>query len=255
MNFGLKNSVLMLGLLLGCSACVHCGRPVTRTAAFPIFNYHHVGPIPSNASPARICFTVTPGVFRQQMRYFKDHGYTPVALDVLTAFFDRGTPIPPKAVAITFDDGWEDQYRWAFPVLVEYGFRAAFFIPVDWVGHPGIVTWTQLRDMRAAGMTIGTHGAKHYHFDSISDDLLRKEIVGSRKKMEEHLSARVDYLAYPGGHWGDRALTLVRAARYRAAMGVQHDIVQSSDLRYNVRRFHADNNLESIVQPLRDANY
>ena len=251
----MKKVAAYLVLLLGLSGCAHLGRPSNREVRFPVFNYHHVGPIPSNATAERICFTVTPEVFRQQLQYFRDHDYAIVPLDVLLDCFDHGAPIPAKAVALTFDDGWEDQYRWAFPALKEFGVTGTFFIPVGWVGHPRVMTWSQICEMHEAGMTIGTHGSKHYHFDEITKEYLRKEIVDSKKKMEEHLGVRVDFIAYPGGHWTPQAVKFVRSAGYRAAMGVDHNIVQSPAHRFDVRRFHADNNLESIIQPLRDAGY
>ncbi|NTW21102.1 MAG: polysaccharide deacetylase, partial [Nostocales cyanobacterium W4_Combined_metabat2_030] len=66
----------------------------------PIFNYHHLSSLPTNASSNRISFTVTPEFFERQLKYLKDHGYHTVSLDALTDYFDQGTPIPPKAVAI-----------------------------------------------------------------------------------------------------------------------------------------------------------
>ena len=229
--------------------------PVEHEIRFPIFNYHHLSPIPTNASPARVTFTVTPEMFEQQLRYLKEHGYQSVSLDVLMRYFDHGTPIPPKAVAITFDDGWRDQHEYAFPLLKKYGFTATFFVPVGWVGHPTIMPWSELREMADAGMTIGVHGFKHLHFDQIGMPMLTKEIVASKAEMESNLDRPVLYIAYPGGHWTTQAVAVVRSVGYAAALGVSHDIIQSQEHRYTIRRFHAGNDMDSITSPLTGSGY
>jgi peptidoglycan/xylan/chitin deacetylase (PgdA/CDA1 family) len=229
--------------------------PVDSEIRFPIFNYHHVSPLPTNASADRVTFTVTPGMLEQQLKYLKEHGYRSVPLDVLTKYFDRGTPIPPKAVALTFDDGWRDQHEYAFPLLKKYGFTATFFVPVMWIGHPKVMPWSELREMADAGMTIGTHGAKHLHFDQIGEPLLKKEIVDSKLEMEKYLGQPVLDIAYPGGHWTTQAIAVVRSAGYEVALGVEHDIIQSQAHRYDVRRFHAGNDLASITTPLTASGY
>lgn len=229
--------------------------PVEPEVRFPIFNYHHLSPLPSNASPARVTFTVTPGMFEQQLKYLKEHGYRSVPLDVLMDYFDHGTPIPPKSVSITFDDGWRDQHEYAFPLLRKYGFTATFFVPVGWIGHPKVMPWSELREMAAEGMTIGTHGAKHLHFDQIGEPLLKKEIVDSKAEMESSLNRPVRYIAYPGGHWTTQAVAVVKSAGYASAFGVDHDIIQSQEHRYDIRRFHVGNDMASITNPLTESGY
>ena len=229
--------------------------PVEPEIRFPIFNYHHVSPLPTNASPARVIFTVTPGMLEKQLVYLKEHGYRSVPLDALMDYFDHGTPIPPKSVAITFDDGWRDQHEYAFPLLQKYGFTATFFVPVGWIGHPKVMPWSELREMADAGMTIGTHGAKHLHFDQIGEPLLKKEIVDTKTEMEKNLQRPVRYIAYPGGHWTTQAVAVVESAGYAAALGVDHDIIQSQEHRYDVRRFHAGDDMGSITNPLTESKY
>ena len=221
----------------------------------PIFNYHHLSPVPSNASSARVTFTVTPEMFEQQLNYLKEHGYQTVPLDALTDFFDHGTPIPPKAVALTFDDGWRDQHEYAFPLLKKYGFTATFFVPVGWVGHPKVMPWSELQEMADAGMAIGIHGYKHRHFDQIGPELLEKEIVSSKAEAEKNLTCPMRFLAYPGGHWTTAVVAVVKSAGYAAAMGVNHDVIQSEKTRYCVPRFHAGNDMKSITGPLTSNAY
>jgi peptidoglycan/xylan/chitin deacetylase (PgdA/CDA1 family) len=230
-------------------------RAVETEVRFPIFNYHHLSPLPTNASPSRVTFTVTPELFEQHLKYWKEQGRQIVSLDALTDYFDRRTPLPPKAMAITFDDGWKDQYEFAFPLLKKYGFQAAFFVPVGWIGHPTVMSWSNLREMADAGMTIGTHGFEHLHFDQIDENGLKKEIVDGKVEMEKQLGREVRYIAYPGGHWTTQAVAIVKSGGYKAAFGVDHRLIQSPKHRYDARRFHADNNMESITQPLITGGY
>ncbi|MBU4142959.1 polysaccharide deacetylase family protein, partial [Patescibacteria group bacterium] len=113
---------------------------------FPIFNYHHIRPMPSVASStiSDRAFTVSPEGFEAHLKYFQDNGYQVVSIYDLLDYFDTGRPLPKKAVAITFDDGYYGQYQWAYPLLKKYGVSAAFFIIVNNVGQPGVLTWEEI---------------------------------------------------------------------------------------------------------------
>lgn len=220
---------------------------------FPIFNYHHIRPMPpESAGVTERAFTVTPEGLEAHLKYFKENGYQVVLVDELLDYFDIGKPLPPKAVALTFDDGWREHYRNAFPILKKYGVQATFFVPTGWVGQPEIMSWDEMREMSGAGMVFGSHSVSHPHLDKLSEDDLKKELQESKKSLEEHLGKKVDYIAYPAGMYNDRVIEAVKAAGYQAALGVYKIIEQSPKYRWSIRRFHADDVLESITSKLID---
>jgi len=219
---------------------------------FPVFNYHHLGPLPENADENRKAFTVTPEIFEQQLKYFKENGYQAVYLDQLIEYFDTGKSLPPKAIAITFDDSYKEQYQYAFPLLKKYGFVATFFVITSWVGQADALSWAEIKEMSEAGMAIGSHSVTHPHLDTLSDENLKNEVENSKKVLEENLGKTIDFIAYPAGFYNDRVIQAVKNAGYIGAVGVYKIISQSPKYRWSIRRFHVDNNLESITSKLTD---
>ena len=235
--------------------------PESETIKFPIFNYHHIRPMPPETAPINErSFTVTPQIFEEHLKYFQENGYQVVLAEELLNYFDSGQPLPPKAAAITFDDGRYGQYEFAFPLLKKYGVKATFFITTDWVGKKDFMTWAQIKEMSDNGMIIGSHAVTHPHLAELSDEKLKQELEESKKILAEKIgplrrsdseaSQLADLLAYPGGNYSDRVIEFTKNAGYRGAFGVYKIIDQSPKYRYSIRRFHADDNLESIASKL-----
>jgi len=217
----------------------------------PVFNYHHIRPIPPASAPINDrSFTVTPEGFENHLKYFKDNGYQTISVYDLLNYFDTGQPLPPKAVIITFDDARYGQYKWAFPLLKQYGMVGHFFVTTGWIGRQDILTWSQIKEMSENGMIIGSHSISHANEPSQNDADLRHELVDSKKIIEEKIGKIVDLLAYPGGGYDNRVIKFAQDSGYIAAMGVYKIIDQSPKYRYAIRRFHADDALESITSKL-----
>lgn len=93
--------------------------------------YHYVSTPPDDADIYRRDLSTEPEMFRQQMAYLAENGFTPIDFyDLSLAIVNKST-LPDKPVILTFDDGYLDNYQNAFPVLQEYGFTGTFFIITD----------------------------------------------------------------------------------------------------------------------------
>jgi peptidoglycan/xylan/chitin deacetylase (PgdA/CDA1 family) len=103
------------------------------------------------------------------------------------------------ATAVTFDDGHETHYRHAFPELRARRMRATFFVVTDRVGAPGYVTWDQLREMAADGMSIQSHTASHPYLSELDKSAVLEELQRSRARLDVELQQRTTTLALPGG--------------------------------------------------------
>ncbi len=215
---------------------------------FPVFNYHHIRPMPPETAPIdERSFAVSPEGFEAHLKYFQDNGYRVVLARELINYFDEGKPLPAKAVAITFDDGRYGQYEFAFSLLKKYGMRATFFITTEWIGKKDFMTWAEIKEMSDAGMEIGSHGFNHANLTALSDDDLMKQLVESKSILEEKTGRTVDLLAYPGGNYNERVIEMAKATSYGAAFGVYKIINQMPKYRYQIRRFHADDWLDSVA--------
>lgn len=236
--------------------------------------------------------------FRQQMLHVR-RNFSPMRFDEVVEHVDQGRALPKGAVLVTFDDGYDDNYRVAFPILRELGMSAMFFVSTghidsgkpyafDWLVHmvcrsraerlqvPELgldwalagglaarrtqaaellhrlkildadaqaaliarledlwempraasspdcrpMTWTQLREMRAAGMEVGSHGVDHCMLAKLPRQRMVSEVEDSGRSLERELGCRAVALSYPVGgpdSYDAETIAAVRAADYRIA--------------------------------------
>jgi hypothetical protein len=148
--------------------------PPAQSATVPVLMYHVVAPFPNPAQwnstyayDLEYGLTVTPAQFGAQMAYLSGAGAHAISLTRLADFLLYGLPLPPKPVAITFDDGRESPLQNAVPVLRTYGYTATFFVPSGLVGRfvttragtnpQHYLTWTQIDQLAHSGFWIEDH--------------------------------------------------------------------------------------------------
>ncbi len=188
-------------------------------AQLPILMYHYVDAEPPPAGPYADALTVRTPDFREEMAYLAESGYRTVLLEEVAAALDGGASLPAgKLVALTFDDGGLDKYTVAYPILREHGFVATFFVITGEVGGEGLMTWEQLKEMRAAGMSIQSHTRSHPDLTGLSADALSAQLGGSRTDIEEKIGGSVRVLCYPSGEYNEGVTKAARAAGYTLAV-------------------------------------
>jgi peptidoglycan/xylan/chitin deacetylase (PgdA/CDA1 family) len=155
----------------------------------------------------------------------------------------EGQPIPPRTVAITFDDSYHDNLP-AARVLAELGLHATFFIPTGFVGTrrrfdwdlhlpemPNL-TWDDVREISRLGHDIGSHTVNHFNLGQAGPDEAREELINSKKELEEQLQRRVRFLAYPFGGRNDlrpEYVPLIEEAGYEGVVSAYGGFVFPSD--------------------------
>lgn len=168
--------------------------------------------------------SVAPEAFRSQMEFLMRSGIPVVPLASL-----RTTP---GAVAITFDDGFENFYTDALPVLTEYNLPATVFVVTDYCGGSNgwpsqslhgiprrkLMDWTQLREAASCGITLGAHTATHPHLPELPLARAEEEIRRSKHDLEERTGTPVETFAYPYGDTS-RAVRDCAAGYFRFACG------------------------------------
>src|SRR5689334_13391324 len=174
-------SVLTLGATTGSRVAPRANSaPAADSLRVPILVYHSVMPHHPGQTAEQRALDVDDSVFVAQMRYLVDGGYHVVSFAALVDALEGRDTLPSRAVVITFDDGWENQYLHAFPILRRFGLRATFFVFTTPTGKDTkVMTWDQLRVLQDSGMTIGSHTRTHpvlpdYHA------ALHNEVVMSR---------------------------------------------------------------------------
>ena len=174
--------------------------------------------------------------FETQIRLLKAR-YTIVSLESLVKGIQEGT-LEGRCVAVTFDDGFLDNYTNAFPVLRRHGIPATFFVSTQFIDESGnaeaevrfcterlrvpwspAMNWGQLKEMRDAGCTVGSHTLRHTRLAGLGEAELVEEVEASKEKIEGVMGMPCDNFAYPFGGWNDldgRALSVVQRAGYEA---------------------------------------
>lgn len=296
-------------------------------ATLTILAYHRVMPTDALESYPfdDQLISATPAQFEWQMRHLREHLH-PVALREVIAHLDEGAPLPPAAVAVTFDDGFADTYRYAFPVLKRYAIPATIFVSTgyvdskepfwfdlaaylvyhlephalalpggstfptgdsreartrslrqldgilkdlpnaervaliaDWTrrfsariehdaaGHSRPISWPQVQEMGTAGIEFGSHTVTHPNLTCISAEDLDKELLDSKRMLEDRLQCSIDSIAYPIGTSSAFNTRVIEAtARHGFKLGVTYlsGANQLSSLkRFELRRHGIDLNM------------
>ncbi|MFH2068777.1 MAG: polysaccharide deacetylase family protein [Candidatus Omnitrophota bacterium] len=175
--------------------------------------------------------TVHPAVFRKQLNYLAAR-YRFVPLSELVTARIKGLKLKERLAAITFDDGYFDNFHCACPILKEFAFTATFFLTTGYIGtskllprdkkrgnaeKDRLLNWPEASEMKKAGFTFGSHSLTHANLTSIDPEQARKEITESKKILETQLQEPANLFCYPFGSYSPEVKKMVADAGYQAA--------------------------------------
>ncbi len=223
------------------------GPPSNTHVTVPILYYHRVQAPPSDFpkwSAAHkkqfMTYDVIPAAFAAQLDWLVGHGYTTILPRDLTAFWDRGIPLPERPVIITFDDGSHDWMTTVLPMLQARGMVAEFYLTLDAIKH-GNLTWSQVRRLIDAGNGVGAHDVHHVQLAALhnghpdaSRATMAAEVGGARQTIGQHTGVYPDSMAYVGGGFGAALVQAVRDAGYASARSIQRGIATDPPERYRL---------------------
>jgi peptidoglycan/xylan/chitin deacetylase (PgdA/CDA1 family) len=186
----------------------------------PILMYHSINPETNSIMKALI---VSPQAFERQVRFLKEQGYNILPLESLGELIRSNARFPRNTIAITFDDGYKDFYRFAFPVLKKYKVPATMFVIVDEVGRPDRLSWDEIEEMQGSGLiTFGSHCMGPEPLINIkSEDELKRQIFDSKRFLEKKLGVPVNMFSYPEGFLNEHLRELVIGAGYKLAVSTK----------------------------------
>jgi peptidoglycan/xylan/chitin deacetylase (PgdA/CDA1 family) len=210
-----------------------------------ILMYHRLG---AAREPEEGDYAIEEQVFEAQMLHLAARGAAVVDLDTLAA-----GAYPDRCAALTFDDGCDTDVTVAAPLLRRLGFPASFFVNPARVGSPGRASWPQLRALADQGFRVGSHGLDHTLLDDVPASELERQLVESKRRLEDALGRTVDALSLPGGSGGPRALRTALAAGYRLVLGSRPAPVRGALLarvqpRFPVRAGHGVDGVAAMVE-------
>lgn len=204
----------------------------------PILTYHQITPGPP---PQNLKFAVSVIQFERQMTYLHKNGYKCVPLTE----FSKNTNIRRvrrrRTVALTFDDGYENFYSVAFPILQSFGFTATVFVITNRIrerinqecnADNRFLAWEQIKALRQNGISFGSHCCSHPRLPDLSREKIQSELVVSKEILETGLGEKTQWLAYPYSASTPEIQKMAENAGYMAAFGGSRGI---SD-RFNIWR-------------------
>ena len=151
-------------------------------------------------------YAVTPATFEGDMKILSDSGYHSIMPAQLYDYLVYNKPLPEKPVMITFDDSRIEHFQIAAPVLEKYGFRGVFFIMTITYNKKNYMTTDQIAQLSKAGHCVGLHSWDHVMVTKYGDESdWKKEVADPKKKLEQIISAPVEYWAYPDGIYNHNA--------------------------------------------------
>ncbi|HMS82118.1 MAG TPA: polysaccharide deacetylase family protein [Nitrospira sp.] len=178
--------------------------------------------------------------------------YRIVSLVRLCEMVSKSETLPARTVALTFDDGYLDNFSVVAPILKDRKLPATFFVTSgyvettrrfpwdvsDSVSHP-MMTWEHVRQLAAEGFEVGAHSVNHLNLGVCTADIARKEITDSKRHIEDQLGMAIAGFAYPfGWKWSMNEVTsrLVREAGFAySCSNYGGKVTDRSDI-FNIQR-------------------
>lgn len=210
----------------------------------PVLMYHHVSPVDG-------MITVSTANFEHQLRWLQRHGYRSLTCDEFAGHLE-GRPVPARSVLITFDDGYLDNWVYAYPLMKRYGFHGVIFLVTSWVGEGPVrsclgqsglpetpshrecedrieqgraddvmLRWSEIDVMRAEGVfEFHSHTHTHTRWDLGSDAAdknrhIAQELALSRATLQERLGGVSEHFCWPQGYFDDDYVRIAQDAGFR----------------------------------------
>lgn len=226
---GIGGAAIMAGL--GLSARFNWWRP--KKKGVPVLMYHHITDVLGGTPLPKL--RVTPKAFAAQLDFLQKHGYHTITLSQAMA------PNPPKkSVVISFDDGYQNFYTEAWPLLKKRDMTATVFLVTGALdgdnywdlpkGEPleRVLTRTQVKELDAAGIEFGGHSHHHQDLTQLDERGLRREITGCQKVLSDLLGRSCRVFSYPYGLHNESAREAVARAGFTASCVTQPGVINGN---------------------------
>ena len=210
----------MSRLLISCLTAILLCSPILAAAADSavVLMYHRFGEDKYPATNIRI------DQFDAQLEHIRDRGYEVISLEELLAAFNDGEELPERAVVITIDDAYRSIYDVAHAKFRQYGFPYTVFVATDAVddGLPAYMSWDQMRELEADGVTFANHGAAHrstieignYTSEAERLALVRADVEKGWERLTAELTPLAGAFAYPYGEYDAATAGLLKEMGY-----------------------------------------
>lgn len=224
------------------AACIGQAVPVTAADSAVVVMYHRFGESTHPSTNIRI------EQFEAHLEELADPKYTVLPLPEIVAKLRARQPLPDRTVGISIDDAFLSVYREGFPRLQKAELHFTLFVATDPVDRNigGYMNWNQIRELRDAGVTIGSQTHTHLHMARSSDERNRGELEKSNERFKAELGEVPTIIAYPYGEYSLAVGSLSKAAGLTIGFGQHSGVLHSdADMMY-LPRFAMNENFGGI---------
>ncbi len=243
----LAKLILIIGLCLvvvsyfGMPAKVGAASNNGTCVSGAILMYHHIAP----ASEAKVgkfaSLNVTPEFLTKHIEYLQAKGYNFISGQQLVDFVNGGGSLPKKPVLLTFDDGYQDFYTNAYPILRAKNVPAVMFLPTGLMDNGKYLSWGQISEMASSGsVEFGNHTWSHYPTYANKPNIA-SEITLAQNQLTEHGFNGIKIFAYPYGSDSAPAEKILTEQGFNAAVGTRYGKQICTGRRLSLPRVRAGN--------------
>jgi peptidoglycan/xylan/chitin deacetylase (PgdA/CDA1 family) len=186
------------------------GPPISLNV--PIIEYHRIVP-KALAGNSYSGLVVSPQTFSDQLDTLVKAGWHSITLAKLGDYLRANVRPAPKTFVITIDDGWDDGYTYALPILQKHSFVATYFVVAGRIDHPHNLSSVQLRSLVAAGDEIGDHTFNHVSVAAASPERRTYEVDVAASRIAQVTGRWPTSFAYPFGHAISQTMEVVAACK------------------------------------------
>lgn len=227
-----------------------------KPGGIPVLMYHYIGDLPINADGVRKDLTVSSQNFNAQMDYLSNAGYHTISTAQLSAYLSGNYTLSAKPIVITFDDGHEDAFQNAIPILLSHHMIGSFAIVSGFLSTADYTNWQEIKKAQSEGMEIINHSYNHMDFNDPRFTSQYKEDAVMR--CENDLYAQINdvtkIFVYPYGHYNMILENILKKDGFSIAFTTNFGEVYKSDNPYELPRIrvHGLESLERFREMLGD---
>lgn len=227
----------------------------------PVLMYHHVLPQGDNMA-------ISINLFQQQMQWLADNGWHTLSAEEFLQFKKKQQAIPKKSVLLTFDDGWLDNYIYAYPILKTFNHQAMIFLVTDWtrqcslhpssteiywhshqeavkltqtVPHQSVLHLKHIEEMSNSGLiAFESHTHRHLNRQQQSIDF-EQELSESQHFFQQNLGYTSRHLCYPWGYYQPHDAQLARQQGFELCYTIKNGANCADNQLSEIKRFSVKN--------------
>lgn len=209
--------------------------PAVAKVEVPVLMYHYIRDYQNTNDNLGIQLSVSPAMLDKQLTILEKAGYHTISL----TDFGKGNYGSSKPIILTFDDGYDDHYSAALPLLQKHQMTATFFIVSGFIGRPGYMTAGQINELKAAGMELGGHTITHL-------DLATAPYNKQYTEISTSMIGRSSVFAYPSGKYNAITLQIMQLLGVKVAVTTNFGLATDQSPLLELPRIRVKQNLDLL---------